>query len=112
MKLYGKSLEAEIAKRKEAKVIRGKKHQTLRQRADELDVKLLDYVDWENGRDICPHEKYRKSIGGVHPPFLLMNICTVCGSPEIIAAIKTEEDLDKHEAEIEEALKSNSERNK
>jgi hypothetical protein len=106
MKLYGVSLDMEMAKRKEIKRLRIAERKTLRKKADEMGMKLFDYVNWESGRDVCPHEEYEKSMGGVHPPFFLMNICTVCGNPEIICALRTEEDFEKHKAEIEEALKN------
>ena len=106
MKLYGEELDKELAKRAKAKKARRAERKTFRDKAKELGMKPSEYLDWENGRNICPHEKYEKSIGGVHKPFLLMETCVKCGNPRIIAKIETEEDCDKYKAELEEALRN------
>jgi len=109
MKLYGKELDAEIARRAEARDVRIDERKTIRVKAKELGRKPSEYLDWENGHDVCPHEDYKKSLGGVHPPFLLMECCTKCGHGNIIAKIETDEDYDKYKDELEEAFKNTKE---
>jgi hypothetical protein len=106
MKLYGKELDEELARRKEAKEVRLAERKSFRVKAKELGILPSEYFNWENGQDVCPHEEYRKSIGGVHPPFLLIKMCTKCRYLEIIAKIETEEDCDKYKDDLDEALRN------
>ena len=80
-KLYGKELDNELANRKEAREKRLKRGLTLRIAAKTNDMGLTpsEYCEWENGVDVCPHEKYESSIGGVHPPFIIFDRCVKCG---------------------------------
>jgi len=103
MKLYGKELDKELAKRKEAKEVRRSKRISLRTAAHTLGpkmgLKLTEYAAWENGEDVCPHEEYNKSIGGVHQPFLVLERCKKCGHTNIIGkSDEVDEDI------LEEAL--------
>jgi len=111
MKLYGKELDKELAKRKAAREIRLNERKSLRMKAKELDMKPSEYNAWESGHDVCPHEEFKKSIGGVHKPFLLMEICAKCRHGRIIAKIEKEEDFNKYEKELEEAFESDRNRN-
>lgn len=106
MKLYGKELDEEIAKRKEARESRLLERKTAHVKAKELGMKPSEYLDWESGRDVCPHEEYKKSLGGVHKPFLLMDVCTKCRHSRIIAKIESEKDCDEHKEALEEALEN------
>ena len=80
-KLYGKELDDELAKRKQAREKRLEKGLTLRMAARTNDMGLTpsEYCDWETGADVCPHEKHKPTIGGVHPPFILFDKCEKCG---------------------------------
>ena len=105
MKLYGKELDEELMKRENFKQQRINHRKTLKAKAKELNMSVLEYSEWERGLDICPHEKMSKSIGGFHKPYLLMEKCDKCGYINIIGKIETEEDCDKYKNDIEEALK-------
>ena len=104
MKLYGKELDKELAKRKKAKEKRRAERKTLHVKAKELKIRPSQYLDWENGVDVCSHEEYKKWLGGIHPPFILYNACTKCGRPDGIASIKTDADWETYKDDIEEAL--------
>jgi len=106
IKLHGKELDDELARRSESKKERRKLRKPFSVRAEELGVSSREYLDWESGRDICSHEEYRKTIVGFHPPFLLMEICTKCRHPKIIAKIETSEDVEEHKKDFEEAAKN------
>lgn len=114
MKLYGKELDEELAKRKEAKDKRRKQRMTLRDAANnnEMGLKPSEYYAWESGQDVCPHEEYEKAIGGVHPPFLLIDMCKKCQHIEVIAKIDDEESWEKHKEDIDEAFENHSQRQK
>jgi len=104
MKLFGKKLDQEMDIRRNIKENRLLERKTIRQKAEEMGMKLSKYLDYENGRDICPHKEYRMSLAGVHKPFFLMKVCTRCKKTRILAKIKNPEDCDKYKKELEEAL--------
>ena len=104
-KLYGKELDAELEQRRAIKHIRINNRKTLKVAAKAYDMSVSEYLDWESGRDICPHENYNYDISGVHPPFLLMKICDKCRYPEIVSKIETDEDCEQNKEFIEKALK-------
>ena len=108
MKLYGKELDKELAKRKQIKEQRRDNKITLREaaRSNSLGLTPSEYLEFENGSDVCSHEEYEKSIGGIHPPFLLMEICKKCGHANILARIKSKKDFDKYENELAEAFEN------
>jgi hypothetical protein len=98
MKLYGKELDEELDRRKKIKEENREKKLTLRQAAKTNDMGLTvsEYCAWIYGYDICPHEEREKTLGCIHPPFLILNRCTKCGHIEIIGK---EEDVSKEVSE-------------
>ena len=106
MKLYGKELDAELAIRKRSRDERIKQHLTAHKAAKIRGIKPSEILAYERGEDVCPHEKFKKMLGGVHKPFLLLNICEKCGKPEIVGKIESEKDCDEYKIELEEALKN------
>jgi len=105
MKLYGKELQEELDKRRIHSIIRKSDRKSLREGANELGMDLLEYLDWEYGKDICPHEESHTVVVGFHPPFLLVDMCTVCNRTKTITKINNEDDIEKHKEIIEESLK-------
>jgi len=104
MKLYGEELIKELSNRKIQSIIRRSSGKSLRERAKELGMIPFEYLDWESGKDICPHEEYHKIVDGFHKPFFLVEMCTVCNHTKIIDRIETEEDFEKYKVELQEAL--------
>jgi hypothetical protein len=90
MKLSGKELDEELARRKKIREENREKKLTLRQAAKTNDMGLSasEYCAWIYGYDVCPHEEREKSLGNIHPPFLVLNRCTKCGHIEIIGKEK------------------------
>ena len=104
MKLYGKDLDKELEVRKEAKDKRRDEKKTFRDKAKEKGITPSEYLDWESGKDICSHEEYKKTIVGIHKPYLLIEMCVKCKDSRVIAKIETEEDCEKYKDDLEEAL--------
>ena len=61
IKLYGKELDDELAKRKRAKESRLASKISIRQAAKKLGIKPSEFLAIENGSDICPHLEYEDS---------------------------------------------------
>ena len=78
MKLYGKELDDELARRKQAKEERRSQRLTLRAAALARGLDPSEIVAYENGEDVCPHEKYIDQIGGFPVPVFIMKICEKC----------------------------------
>ena len=79
MKLYGKELDEEMAKRKLEKDSRMAQKISLRDWAKQKNISITDLLDREYGCDICPHEEYKDQVGGFPIPKLLFKICKKCG---------------------------------
>jgi hypothetical protein len=106
-KLYGEELEKELQKRRVQKDIRRDQRKSFKDRAKELGLSPSEYLDWEQGKDVCPHKKYVKYTSAIHKPLLLVETCADCGDTRIIAKIETDEDFDKYKKELTEALENN-----
>ena len=87
MKLTGKKLDIELAKRYQAREARLNKRLTLRKASEiigkEMGMTPEEYMDWEKGYDICPHKKYKETLGGI-PPEFVMKCCIKCGKTVIV----------------------------
>jgi len=79
MKLYGKDLDRELAKRKESKEERRKQRLTVHKAAKLKGVKPTDILAYEYGYDVCPHEEYRDEVAGFPMPKLIFKVCKKCG---------------------------------
>ena len=95
MKLYGKELDEELARRKQAKEERRSQRLTLRTAALARDIFPSEIVAYENGEDVCPHEKYIDQVGGFPVPVFIMRTCEKChkmleGSMEKVSDLNTE----------------------
>lgn len=79
-KLYGKELEKELAARNEAKEKRRLNRITLREAAKANDMGLTtnEYIAWESGQDVCPHEEYEDMSAGVPIPKMIFKMCKKC----------------------------------
>lgn len=79
MKLYGKELDNELAKRKKVRDERLAQRLTLRDAAKKRGIKVTDYLNYENGHDICSHEKWEDSLAGFPYPLAIFKRCKKCG---------------------------------
>ena len=79
MKLYGKELDDEIAKRKLVREERLNKRLTLRNAAKERNISASELVAYESGHDICDHEEWEDQAGGFPMPKLIFKVCKKCG---------------------------------
>ena len=79
MKLYGKELDAELAKRKQEQEDRRSQRISIREAAKIKNLRPSEYLAWAYGYDICPHEKYEDMLGGVPMPKLIFKQCKKCG---------------------------------
>ena len=79
MKLHGKELDAELAKRKQEQEDRRSQRISIREAAKIKNLRPSEYLDWEQGHNICPHEKYEDMLGGVPIPKLIFKKCKKCG---------------------------------
>ena len=82
MKLYGKELDDELARRNQAKEERRAQRLTLRAAALARGVDPSEITAYENGRDVCPHEKWIDQVGGFPIPKFILRICAKCGMPD------------------------------
>ena len=64
---------------------------TLRNAAKSLGIKLSQYLDYQRGADVCPHEYFKKQIAGCHPPLIVLDSCCKCG--HILAHRSLEEEM-------------------
>ena len=79
MKLHGKALDIELAKRKSARDERRDQRLTLRDAAKQRNIKVTELLAYESGQDVCPHEKWEDMLGGVPIPKLIFRRCKKCG---------------------------------
>ncbi len=79
MKLYGKELDDELAKREQARQERTAQRLTLRKAAKVKGVKATDIVAYEGGWDICPHLEYEDMTAGFPFPKVIFKRCKKCG---------------------------------
>jgi len=111
-KLYGEELDKELAKRDQAREDRLNQKLTLREASKVIGAKMglspLEYIEWERGVDVCPHEKYEKTICGFHEPFILVETCTKCRNTKIIKKIE-DKDWDEKNEVMKEAFKNTQE---
>jgi len=78
MKLCGEELDNALKDRHLMKERRREQRMTIRAAAKSLGMKPSDYLAFEYGQDICPHEYVETQIGGVHPPFIVLEMCSKC----------------------------------
>lgn len=98
MKLYGKELDAELAKRKQEQEVRRSKRISIRDAAKIKNLRPSEYLAWIYGYDICPHEKYEDMLGGVPIPKFIFKRCKKCGKID-------EKSMEKVTDKIEKAYK-------
>ena len=79
MKLYGKDLDDELAKRKTSKNARRDQGLTIRNAAKQKNISPSEFLAYEYGYDICPHEEWEDSVGGMPIPKFIMKRCKKCG---------------------------------
>lgn len=78
MKLYGKELNDELAKRAQAKEERRAQGLTLRAAALARGVDPSEIISYENGQDICHHKKWIDQVGGFPIPKFVLKVCAKC----------------------------------
>jgi len=93
-KLYGQDLEDALDRRKQAQEDRKSRRMTLRKAAKvlgkEMGLTPEEYVEWEGGVDICPHE-VMETIWAGFPPKFFIDRCTKCTYYSDIRSIEDEE---------------------
>ena len=77
MKLYGKELDDELAKRKQAREERRSQKLKLRDAAKAQGIDASELAAFENGYDLCPHLEFEDSTD-FHFKFMFM-VCKKCG---------------------------------
>jgi GNAT superfamily N-acetyltransferase len=77
MKLYGKELDDELAKRKQAKENRILLRMTMKDYAEKKGISVIDLLAYERGENICSHEEYT-DVADFHMRFVF-KICKKCG---------------------------------
>jgi len=82
MKLYGKELDDELAKRRQAQDKRRAQRLTIRKAAELKGISASDLIAYERGEDVCPHEKYVDKVAGFPIPTLTLRACEKCGKPD------------------------------
>ena len=82
MKLYGKELDDELARRNQSKEDRRSRRLTLRAAATERGIDISDLIAYERGFDVCPHEMYIDQVGGFPIPKFILRVCAKCGMPD------------------------------
>jgi hypothetical protein len=82
MKLYGKELDDELAKRRQTREERRKQRLTAREWASKNGTRAINVLEWESGYDICPHEEYEDMLIGVPMPKFIFKQCKKCGKVE------------------------------
>ena len=94
VKLYGKDLDDALERRKKFKEERLNKKLTLRKAAKiigkELGLSPEEYMEFEAGHDICPHEDVRTIWAGF-PPAFFVDRCVKCGFMNNLRDINDEE---------------------
>lgn len=80
-KLYGEALDEALERRKDIKEDRISQRMTLRKGAKILGERLgmtpEQYIEFEKGYDICPHEAVKTIWGGVPPNYLWTYVSNV-----------------------------------
>jgi hypothetical protein len=79
MILYGKELDDELIKRKQAKNERIAQRISLRDEARRKNISVTELLDYEYGCNACPHEEYKDQVGGFPIPQLVFKVCKKCG---------------------------------
>jgi transcriptional regulator with XRE-family HTH domain len=91
MKLYGKDLDDELAKRRQAQDERRSKKLTIRKAAELKGISASDLIAYERGDDVCPHEKYVDKVAGFPIPTFILMVCEKCGKPDENSLTKLDE---------------------
>jgi len=91
MKLYGKELDDELAKRHQAREERRSQRLTIRNAAKLRGINAVDLLAWERGEDLCPHEEYEDQVGGFPIPKIIFKVCKKCGKIDENASEKVVE---------------------
>lgn len=79
MKLYGKKLDVELAKRKHARENRRNQGLTLRNAAKQQNIDILELMEYEYGYFCCPHKKWEYMLAGIPIPKFIFKRCIKCG---------------------------------
>jgi len=89
-KLSGKTLTDELRYRKSMRELRRDNRIGLREFAKQNDISIEHVTAYENGYDVCPHQKYKYSLGGI--PFkFIYKTCIKCGFLDMKTFKKIEE---------------------
>lgn len=95
MKLHGKELDDELAKRKQEQDDRRARRISIREAAKIKNLSPSEYLAWEYGYDICPHEKYEDMLGGVPIPKFIFKRCKKCGKVDEKSMEKVTDKIEK-----------------
>jgi len=79
VKLYGKELDDELARRRQARDERIGNRISFRDAAKAKGIKPSEFLALEYGYDVCPHEEWKDSVGGFPVPLLIFKVCKKCG---------------------------------
>lgn len=82
MKLYGKKLNAELAKRKKSKEERRAQGLSIRIAAKQRGISVTELLAFEYGYDCCPHKEWKDQVVGFPMPKLIFKACKKCGKPD------------------------------
>ena len=91
MKLYGKELDKELAFRRQSKEARRGQRLTIHEAAKKRDMKPSELLAYEAGYDVCPHEKWEDSLGGIPAKFIFKQ-CKKCHKVDENSMSKIKED--------------------
>ena len=90
MKLFGKELDDELAKRKKLKDARIAERITSHNAARSKGMDILEFMTWENGYDCCSHEEW-KDTSDFHFKFIF-KVCKKCGMVKQDSTERVEDD--------------------
>ena len=94
VKLYGEELDKALKRRNEIKKGRKARRLTLAKGAKilgkELGMSPSEYMEFESGYDVCPHEAFRTIWAGC-PPKIFIDQCLKCGFSDNVRNIDDEE---------------------
>lgn len=91
MKLYGKELDDELARREKSRQDRIAQRVTLREAAKKYGISCTEILAYEAGHDVCPHEEWEDNAGGFPIPKILFKQCKKCGKIDSDSTEKVDE---------------------
>jgi hypothetical protein len=92
MKLYGKELDDELAKRKQSRQERIGNRITIHKAAKLKGIKPTELLAYEGGHDVCPHLEYEDMTAGFPFPKVIFKRCKKCGEVDENTTEKLSED--------------------